>query len=150
MLGKNEVRLKRIYVVHAGDRSTEQDLTPNWNPNAANPEMSFDVILEAEAGEDVGDLNAQGYVITASCINLMSPAIVPGLFPVFIGPFTVGNAGNWEKDIHTGEWSRQWVVNMPIVPANEGLLLQYFVTMRDPTGNHMVASFAASEPFLLD
>src|SRR5579859_5124299 len=73
-LGDDEARLTRIFAIHTGDRTNEHNRHPNWNPNAATPETTFELVLEAEAGETIGALGTQGYEITIWGTDLRTSA----------------------------------------------------------------------------
>jgi hypothetical protein len=147
MVGPREVRLTKVITVHTGRMAREHNTRPNWVYGRAALQP-FDLIIEAEAGENIGN-SGMPYNVYIHVVNLtncapgsdnLNPAATP-IPETFI-------ATNWSYDTAAGLYSRQWKFTLVPIAANQYHIFQYLVSLVDPALRR-VACTLASEPFLL-
>jgi hypothetical protein len=156
-IGRNEVRITKVYTVEAGEFSAKHDPTPNWRENGplAHGANTFNLRIEAEAGETIATNPAVTYSVQVQALCLTNPLAT--MFPpgILIGgiPAVAFPAGGWEYQASEETYTRSWNILFPVfalAPWHLNQVYQFFVTLIDTAaGPKQVACFAASEPFLL-
>jgi hypothetical protein len=160
-IGKNEVKITKVYTVEADEYSVEHDPTPNWSENQTpvTGPNSFEVRFEAEAGADIVASGAT-YDVYIQVVCLTNPG----------APRGIGNLGDpgtpqlaaeafagWEYHSSGDSHKKQWKFLFPTAALQAAgadretnQIYQVYVTLIDSAaGAKKIGCFAASEPFLL-
>jgi hypothetical protein len=163
-VGRNEVRITKVYTLEPGEFSVEHDPTPNWTEDVAPVRTatppSFVVRIEAEAGEALVRATtppAPAYNLNVHVVCLSNP--IANLFGNLLvaQPATTFAAANWEHDAPNERYTYSWNIEFPtaglVLGTQTGELYQAFVLLQavpDPVTNVMAyASSATSQPFVL-
>jgi len=157
-VARREVQITKVYTVEATNEfSDKHDPTPNWVENVT-PSFAvgaFHLRIQAEAGSEIGDTPTMYQVrVQAACLTNPLANMFP--FPNILNaviPAVAFNAGGWEYQASEETFTRSWSIPFPnavLLPGwHTNQVWQFFVTLEDPAGAKVVASFAASERFLL-
>jgi hypothetical protein len=142
----NDGELTRLITVHAG--GTVEDPAPNTPPPGVSPpETTFDLHLEAVAGNALGSSGAT-YTLTITALDLTAGVGQPGLSP---GPLAQSfSAPNW---LLSGAAVAEFVTNqtftitIPPSPSLSGHVFIYTASL--VSTNFQEAWLIQSNPFVL-
>ena len=132
----NNSELTEVRAVETGG-----DVQSN-QPNADNKAPTYDVLLEAVAGDPLGDSGA-GYTLRIDCID---ENLAQRNAQLSIGPLTQSwSAPTWVKIGDDFKTEQRFTLNVPA--GVEGHMFRYVATLVGD--NDDVTSFVESDPFLL-
>lgn len=144
-MNANDARLVRLYATETGGEV--EDNTPTApGSGTAPPATSFDLLLEAEAGQNVGSSGIE-YSLDIVAYDVTAGDNEPALNPTIPAQkFNAGDTGSVWKQSGTNFVSRQ---RFPItVPnAQQGHTIRYTATL--VSKNRQIVSFIESAPFVL-
>jgi hypothetical protein len=134
-----------IEVLTAQHGSTIEDNAPNA-PAPGNPAVtSYDVVIEGNAGNVIGNSTGQ-YSLTVTAVDLttMAPAAALSVGPVTQTFATPTWKPNGPDDYDT---QQSFTITVPAVNPFKGHILQYVASL--VSANDQVISILQSEPFTL-
>lgn len=146
-MNANDAQLIEVLTCQHG--STIEDNAPNAPmPGAASGAPTYDLVVEANAGNVIGDSNAT-YTLTATAIDLTTMTAAPSLS---VGPLT--------QTFYTPTWKpngtppnndydtqQTFTITVPAGNPYAGHVLQYVASL--VSTNDQVVSILRSEPFTL-
>lgn len=159
-IGRNEVRITKVYTVEAGEFSDKHDPTPNWRENGTpnHGAGSRNLRIEAEAGTTLG-VSGMPYHVIIQAVCLTNPLAVLGgnLTPP---PMVETFGANWEYQASEDKYTKSWSIPIPTGPLfttppapaffkQVSETWQFIVSLEDPATPKHVACTLAGEPFLL-
>ena len=139
----NDAELTQLYTAASG--FDVEDNEPNTGAPGAAPANTFDLHLEAVAGNVIGN-GAANYDLTITCIDetLAAPngAMSPGTLPQ-----QFNGANGWVAGGGAGNFLKEQVLNIA-VPANvRGHVFRYMASLVSVNGD--IVSFIESNRFVL-
>jgi hypothetical protein len=140
----NDAQLIEVLTCQHG--STVEDNAPNAPlPGAAAGAPTYDLVIEGNAGNVIGDSNAT-YTLTATAIDLTTMAPVPSLSvgPVTQTFYTPTWKPNGPNDFDTVQ---TFTVAVPSPNTFAGHILRYVASL--VSTNDQVVTIRESEPFTL-
>jgi hypothetical protein len=139
----NDAQLIEVLTCQHG--STVEDNAPNAPGGNQNVATSYDLVIEGNAGNVIGDSNAT-YTLTATAIDLttMMPAPSLSVGPVTQTFYTPTWKSNGPDDYDT---LQTFTIAVPSPNTYAGHILQYVASL--VSTNDQVVSILRSEPFTL-
>jgi hypothetical protein len=134
-----------IEVLTAQHGSTVEDNAPNAPAPGQNPAASYDVVIEGNAGNVIGNSGGP-YTLTVTAMDLTTMTVAINLNPV-IGAQSF-EAPTWNKNGPDDYDTQQsFTINVPAPNPYSGHILQYVASL--VSVNDQVVSILESEPFTL-
>jgi hypothetical protein len=139
----NDAQLIEILTAQHG--STIEDNAPNAPAPGQGAAASFDVVVEANAGNVIGNSGGP-YTLTVTAVDLTAMSAAG---PLSVGPTAQSfTAPAWNKNGPDDYDSQQsFTINVPAPNPYAGHILQYVASL--VSVNDQVVSILKSEPFTL-
>ena len=139
----NDAELTELYTAATG--LDVQDSEPNTGPPGGPPANSFDLHLEAVAGNVIGS-GAANYRLRIDCIDDTVAAPNANMSPgVLNQQFNAANG--WQPGGVAGNFVKEQVFSINVDPAARGHVLHYLATLISVNGD--IVSFLESGKFVL-
>jgi hypothetical protein len=140
----NDAEIRSVYSASVTLDEVE-DNEPN-TPAAGGgaPATSFDVVLEAVAGDAIGSSGAN-YTLTLTCIDETLAAPNLGMSRTANQAFNPVNG--WSRNNNAANYFKQEVFNIAVPPGVRGHVFRYVATL--VSVNNDIISFKESNQFVL-
>jgi hypothetical protein len=139
----NDAELTELYTAATG--LDVEDSEPNTGPPGGPPANTFDLHLEAVAGNVIGN-GAANYTLRIDCIDDTLAAPNGNMSPGTLNQ-QFNAANGWQAGGVAGNFLKEQVFPINVDNAARGHVLHYLASLVSVNGD--VVSFIESEPFIL-
>ena len=139
----NDAELTELYTAATG--LDVEDSEPNTGPPGGPPANTFDLHLEAVAGNVIGN-GAANYRLRVDCIDDTLAAPNANMSPGTLNQ-QFNAANGWQPGGVAGNFLKEQVFPINVDNAARGHVLHYLASLISVNGD--VVSFIESEPFIL-